>query len=585
MAAVLAGLLLPRRWPSWVVLAVCGVLMTLVLHLAWGARFPLSLYWSKAWQSIGTLNFFSPEGALIYILGFGVPFGLYWFGWRFGLRRPADELVEESGASPAGRARRWLAVIGFAAAMNAVLLPMYPSDAADVYDYIVRGRMTAYHSLNPLRDVPREVEADPFYRFAAWRDVPSAYGGAWEILAAAVVRVAGNDNITNVIAFKLVAILGAALTSLFIGLTLRRLAPRRALTGVYLFAWNPLVVYMAAGRAHNDTLMTACIALSIYLLSRRWFVGATLAALLGALIKFIPILLIPFIGIAALRGLDWRARARYVALSAILGAALVGICYGPFWFGLETLRAERRAGMYTGSVATIIRQTLAPSMDGKSGETWTQDTPNVNGLLSTVTLGLFALFYLTQLWCVWRDSSPLSMARATAVMLLFYLLVAALWFQSWYVIWPLALVALLDDAPLRRFVLWFSYLVTWQTLLYNYVTLRPGQLAPLPWRDLVPIAGYMLPAWALVGWYWGAFLLRRAARTAEAAELGAQIREARTQAGLSAVALAEDLGMATDEITGCERGEQIMTWDKVTRIRARLALSPRRHPNPSHPPT
>ncbi|MDL1924053.1 hypothetical protein FBQ95_15715 [Chloroflexi bacterium CFX3] len=56
---------------------------------------------------------------------------------------------------------------------------------------------------------------------------------------------------------------------------------------------------------------------------------------------------------------------------------------------------------------------------------------------------------------------------------------------------------------MRQAALLFSYLVTWQGLLYNYITLRPGNLAPIPWRDLLPTATYMLPIWLLIGvWAW-----------------------------------------------------------------------------------
>ena len=34
--------------------------------------------------------------------------------------------------------------------------------------------------LNPLQDSPSQVRFDPFYGFAAWHDVPSAYGPVWE---------------------------------------------------------------------------------------------------------------------------------------------------------------------------------------------------------------------------------------------------------------------------------------------------------------------------------------------------------------------------------------------------------------------
>ncbi|PJF33807.1 MAG: hypothetical protein CUN49_17680, partial [Candidatus Thermofonsia Clade 1 bacterium] len=113
-------------------------------------------------------------------------------------------------------------IIGLSALSHAILLPVYPLDATDVYDYIIRARMTAFYGMNPLRDVPRQLPDDPFYRFVGWKDVPSAYGGAWELLAALVVQLAGDDQLVNVLAFKGLAVLGSLIGALGIYAALRR---------------------------------------------------------------------------------------------------------------------------------------------------------------------------------------------------------------------------------------------------------------------------------------------------------------------------------------------------------------------------
>jgi hypothetical protein len=456
--------------------------------------------------------------------------------------------------------------------MNIVLLPMYPVDAADVYDYIIRGRMSAVYGLNPLHDVPNQVKSDPFYRFAAWHDVSSAYGPAWEVLASLASRIAGDDSIANVIVFKLLSLLGYAATALLIGLTLRELAPRRVMAGVYLFAWNPLMILMTSGGGHNDTLIAACMVLSLYCLARRWYVAATLGALLGALVKFIPLLLIPMIALIALRELRRVQLARYVLLSALLGGTLSVVFYGPFWVGIETIRPERRAAMYTGSFATIIRQQLAPTLDHKDGSTWTTDTPVTNGLISNVTLALFVVFYFAQLEIVWRERDRLRPARAALLVLLFYLLVSCLWFQSWYVVWILPLAVLLDDTFLRRLTLAFSYLVVWQSLLYNFVTLRPSGFAPLPWRDLVPVGVVMGLSWAYVGWFWLQAWWRKARRSPLLVSVGARLRTARETAQLTPADLAEYLGWSTDVLLAYERGDCPIPLDRMQILCERLGL-------------
>jgi hypothetical protein len=493
----------------------------------------------------------------LYVAAFIALFGLY-------------ALVLRRGLHPATRAQ-WILVAGFALAFNAVLLPMYSVDAADIYDYIIRGRMSAVYGLNPMHDVPNQVQNDPFYSFAAWHDVSSAYGPGWESLASLTSRLAGDDPIANVIAFKLVALAGYALTALLIGLTLRRLAPRRTLTGVVLFAWNPLVVFMTGGRGHNDLVMTACILFSVYCLARRWYVAATLGALVGALVKFIPILLIPIIGLVALRELRGGLRIRYVIVSAVLGAILLVAIYGPYWTGPETLRIESRGSLFTGSVATLVRQVLSPTFDGRLDEA--ANTPNTNALIQRAVLIGFGLFYLSELETLLRRREPIQPIRTATTILMFYLLVSCIWFQAWYVVWVVGLVALLDNTPLRRLVLLFSYFVTWESLLYNYVTLRPGDWMPIPWRDLIPVAAFMGPAWTYVAWFWISTWLRGASRTPANVAIGERLRQAREAQHLALSDIADELDLRTDDLIGYERGDLSMSLDTARVLGQRLGLA------------
>lgn len=551
----------PSMW-----LILCGLLMALIFQRAFTDRYRLDAVGHLPQQTIATLNNMSADGAFIYIAGFGALFGVYWFGYRVAIRR-ARKTSEN-------RRLAWLSVMGLAVVMNAVLLPLYPVDAADIYDYIMRGRMLADYNLNPLKDVPNTVGSDPFLRFSAWNTVPSAYGPVWELLAGATSKIVGDDPIANVIGFKLLSVAGYALALIAVWLTLKQIAPRRALTGVYLFAWNPLILFMTSGTGHNDTLMVAFILLSVCCLVRRWYVAATLAALLGALIKFIPVLLVPLIFVVAMRELKLRGRIRYVVLCAVLGGGMGLAAYGPFWFGLETLRAERRTQMYTGSFATIIRQELVPSLDpGKDGSTWVNDTPNTNRLLSNLTLGLFIVVYLWQLWDTYEKRDPITPIRAITLILTFYLLVSCLWFQAWYAIWIIGLAVLLEDAPLRRLILLFGYLVTWQPFLYNYVTLRPGEWAPLPWRDLIPVSVFMGGSTLYIVIYWLGVWVRSGTRTPTRVQIGEKLRAARQVAGLSTAEMSDELAIGADALLGYERGDVPLPFDHIERLCARLNLS------------
>ncbi|MEO8391365.1 MAG: hypothetical protein ABI700_00095 [Chloroflexota bacterium] len=537
--------------------------------MGFASRYSLNQFGNFPWQTIGTLNRYSSGGALLYIAAFGIVFGGYGLGhW----------LVKRTSRQDDGRGAKnsWLlaVVVGFGLLFNLILLPMYPVDATDIYDNIMRGRISAIYGLNPLQTTPNDVKQDIFYPFTAWRNVPSAYGPAWEMLARVTEQAINSSNRTkNVIAFKLVSIAAYALSALFIGLTLRRIAPRRVLVGLYLWMWNPLVVYMTAATGHNDTVMIACMLGAVYLVSRRWYVAATLALILGALVKFIPILLVPLIVIAAFRVLGWRGWLRYLLVSVSLSGALIIGAYAPYWHGWETLRTERRELMYTSSVATVLREFLIPVFDQAAIETAPSKTPITNALLANSTLVLFGLFYAVQLYEVWCDPHPRTLIRVAARLLLFYLVVVSLWFQAWYVLWILALASLLEDTPVRRLVLMFSYLVTLQPLLYDYLVVRTRTGAYLPWLDLVPVSIYMGYPWLYSGWYQLTTKLQMRRRLAEDQRIGRQMAHSRRSAGLSLSELSDELVIPYDILGQYECGERSLSLDHGRRLAQRLDLS------------
>ncbi len=494
------------------IVSLCGLALAAIFLAGFSAPYSLHDYGSRPRQSIGTLTGYANDAAFRYIGSMAALFGVYAIG-LYAVR------VSESGSRRQRIVIAAIVVIGAIGACAALLM-LYPVDAADIYDYILRGRMSALHDLNPLRDLPSRIPHDPFYPFAAWRRIPSAYGPLWEMIAHATSAISGGWSLNaQVVAYKGVGIAGYALTGLFIVLTLRRIAPERMLTGLVLFLWNPLVLYMTAGTGHNDTVMTACIAFALYCLMRRWFVMAMLGAILGVTVKFIPALLLPFIALVAWRTLGVRRGLRFTVLTAVLGGVLVIALYAPYWHGWDTIRVERRAIMFTGSAAAVARQWLMPLLDGQPDLTTPpRDTPNASGLLANGTLTLFGAVVLFEWLRLWRRHDTSALIGAAARVIFAYLLIAAIWFHAWYAIWLIAVIALLDDTPTRRLALWFSYLVTWQTLLYNHFNWGTRSGLWLPWLDLIPVALYMGVTYTLIArFYWKALQRAWIARTHNAA--------------------------------------------------------------------
>jgi hypothetical protein len=490
-------------------LIALGISAASLYLLAFTQPYSLFEHGHKLAQTIGTLGNQSFESAVRYLASLGALFAAYWFGYRHVLRPLSSR--------PGWNRRMAFLILGFGLLFNLVLLPVYPFNAVDIYENILRGRISAVYHLNPFVATPQHIPNDPFYPYSVFRSYTSPYGPLWETFAGLASRIAGDGYLTNLFIFKAVSIAGYLTTAALIGLALRKLAPNRQLTGMYLFAWNPLVILMTGGAGHNDPVMTAFMLLSVYFLVQRRYSAASLAAIAGGLVKFIPFMLVPLIAILAWRNLPRAGLWVYLGKTAVLGLLLFVLAYAPYlpaagqappgaaatnaaspalqFVSIRKIFVSymiaRRSETFTGSVATLARQFLAPSLDGQRGDAPPERTPHSSRLVANLTLAIFAACYLVQAVQVYRRPEPYFAARAWLKILVVYLLAATVWFQIWYVIWLVALAALLDDTRLQRLALLFSYLVTFQPYLYNFVTLRPGHWAPVPWRDLLPVLASM----------------------------------------------------------------------------------------------
>ncbi len=430
-----------------------------------------------------------------FVITFAALSGLYYLAWRVCRGRQPRAM--------------WVALIAGVLAINLAMLWLYPIGAADIFDNIFRGRITAHYGGNPFYSAPKEYWNDPFLRYTAWRKSTSAYGPLWELIAAGASRIVGDGKLANVLGFKIVGLIFYFGCFALIALILRRHAPERALQGACLFALNPLVIYETAGNGHNDVVMAFFILVGMYALAQRWFAFAALAVTAGALVKFIPILLLPVVIVAGLRSLSgWKAHTRFLLVTAAACVAFVGIMYAPFWKGGDPLAIKRREGLFTSSLPAIAQAQLEGSIGVDESRRAVRE----------VALGLTGLVVAAAMWRTWVETSAspvrknaergrvgeginwLVPIRASTFVLLFYLLFTCLWFQSWYAIWPLALAALLPEGETGRIAVLLSYSALWKTIIFDFFLYTGGPLPPRVWRESM-----LGPATLGVTWLYGLY--------------------------------------------------------------------------------
>jgi hypothetical protein len=493
--------------PRLRLLILVGIISLVIYVLAFLLPYPLTRFYNFKGISFGVIAQRDPAVALsLTAVTIGL-FLLYYIAYR-------------SCRGQNGR-YLWMTVV-----VGAVLFAMVTTFVAlvtslDIYDYIARGRITGVHRGNPYVWTPSQYAGDPFMEYASWKDNTAAYGPVWEVISGFISRMAGDSLWLNMITHKGLALACYLACVLIVAVLLLRVAPKRALSGTLLFAWNPLILLEGVANGHNDLLLMVFILGGLWALSqaesfgdshsndplRRWAFGALGVVLLwlAVLVKFVPILLIPFFFLYLLsKEKGWRDRLGLGFFLLALIALVTIQYYRFFWQWPEvSYTFTRRGEMFRMSVPSVILIQLKQNMENLP---FLRDTANfvvnlyqslgiqpsdptkqigplevAQAIAGWPFLATFGLAYLIVLirtaYAFFRtprqEESPAPknfreklyhlilgpqstgeenhwqiLLTTSFNVLMLYLLLANFWFWPWYLIWPVALIALVGNKRL-----------------------------------------------------------------------------------------------------------------------------------------
>ncbi|HEY0068781.1 MAG TPA: hypothetical protein VGE04_02290, partial [Chloroflexia bacterium] len=285
------------NWLGLVPLVILGGISTVAYFLGFVKPYLLSVYFREPLLDLAKINGHTAPAANDWAITWLVLFACYYLAFR--LCPPALRV------SAAYRRTGLALICGWAAIFAITLIFMYPVGAADLFDQIFRARLTSHYGLNPFTTLPNSFGGDPFFQYVAWRGDASPYGPVWETLAAGTSLLAGDDLWRNLIMFKLLVTVAYGVSVALTYAILMSLKPGWALRGTLFFAWNPLVLFEVPGNGHNDAVVIAFLLAAVYLFVRARRIAVLPALMVGALTKFIPVLLVP-VAAAAI----WRDRLR-----------------------------------------------------------------------------------------------------------------------------------------------------------------------------------------------------------------------------------------------------------------------------------
>jgi len=372
-----------------------------------------------------------------------------------------------------------LLVVVVTVVFQATLFVMPGVYTTDISSYIMYGHISAVYNLNPYvyppNYFPNNPLLNPDWIHPIWWDQPSVYGPLWTDIGWLVAKLSSPfagltqeqpdgmvlqiglmDQIFAYRAFmNVVELINVGLVWWLLGRMMPN-RPRARLSALLLFAWNPLMLFDAAGNAHNDALMVTLLLVSIIplvgregLTNRRWLLGTFFVGM-SALIKYTTALVGLFYVVPWARRLEsWRARVLWLggALVAIVGVTL--LLYLPwldFPRAFEPLltAASGKSWMYSNWAPDLVALTISDQWLDPNGLNPDATREMVRFWAKAFTRAVFAVYLgweLVRLWRLAGDRSrpmvePILEASARGFLVL--ILWVLTWGLEWYWIWPLA---------------------------------------------------------------------------------------------------------------------------------------------------
>jgi hypothetical protein len=440
--------------------------------------FPKEWVWASRRTPIGVMNIF------LYVALVAAMFAVFLLAARnifkqHGLR---DEHLRLS--------RRLL--LGFTVAFLAILFIVPGTFSTDLFSYAWYGRIFGLHGDNPFLRVPSDYawyDTEGWLQWVYWKDVPSAYGPAWVLIAGGIAQIAAaldNDIVTHVLGHKILAsaahIVNVILLWHLAGYVVKALWVRGRDAGAsqigitLLYAWNPLLLVEFGASGHNDVLMLTCLfAALLALFKKRVLVAAGLFAL-ACLVKAFALIFIPgFIYLLLWRGRDLISeepvrsslKGRF-ALAAGAVATMLAVWivfYLPFWAGPETfspLLGGPPARLFVHSFGTILRFRLPEWLAGVAAENGWQPVAQWSAMAIGHRLewparwGPLAIVFVVFVFQTLYASTISRLLLAWSAILLAYLLIGSAWVWPWYVSWLYVPVILVEPGRLLTATLIFS---------------------------------------------------------------------------------------------------------------------------------
>jgi len=342
-----------------------------------------------------------------------------------------------------------------------------PIASGDIFAYINLGRVHAVYGQNPYLIPYNTLESDIFRNVFQnpWLSQATPYGPAFLLLSGFFARIAGDRLLINIFLFKGLFTIVHIITIFLV----KKLTNSKE--AVFLYAWNPLIIFEISVNAHNDGLIVFLILLSILIIrkSHTFFNSLTAWSLLVAsiLTKIYSLVLVPvfyFYLMSKVKKL--KGKILLTLFLAGLTILMFVIFYTPFW----------QNGEIFGSYINLIKLNhiiVSPAILLATSVFYTLGFKNyfyLGKLLGKLSFSVVFLYLLIKDKFL-MDASYNRFLGLLMVVLGIFLLTSMDWFVPWYMTSFLAISSVYLETTGNFSKKYYIYIPTLYGIL-NYLFLR-----------------------------------------------------------------------------------------------------------------
>src|SRR3989344_3555857 len=176
-----------------------------------------------------------------------------------------------------------------------ILIFAYPFLSSDLFNYLFDAKIILKYHASPYTHRPLDFPTDEWLRFMRWVHRYSPYGPLWLTSSLIPAFLGFNKFILNFFTFKIFIGLFHLINAYLVYKILQKINPKLSLFGTAFYGLNPLFLIEGVVNAHNDVIITTSLLAAVYFLIIKRSLLSVSALVLGALVKYISIIVLPLV--------------------------------------------------------------------------------------------------------------------------------------------------------------------------------------------------------------------------------------------------------------------------------------------------